>query len=385
MPSTNACPSLPGQTVNTLTVPSQQTLRQRSASLTSMRITDYQALDPEAKFISPRPVPQPPVDAAAVRKRSAPGLLRHAASSRSLSPSPAWRRLFGHSKQDERGRSRDRERDDLSVTSASTYDDSRSATSSRSRNRSMSPESLRRFLSEDAPSRPGSNLSERPALVIPEDILEENEDDDNFATSAVSESQPYLTSLSPPPFQRSTSSETAPLTIKNLSSLTLSTERPSSKPRPASGKSQQNEAAIPELASHAQSSNLTSAASSAIASPVTACTPEDEVMTFYDDSTNDDEDILSNASETLPIQGRPVLRSRFTGYSLPRLSEDNGRKSPHRPTFGASNAPQLVNPSVAGSYPSTGASFLPTPIDTGVDDFVNEMGWMVNSISTKTT
>lgn len=380
MPSTTACPYLPGQTVNTLTVPSQQNLRQRSASLTSMRITDYQAIDPEAKYISPRPVPQPPTDAAAVRKRSAPGLLRHAASSRSLSPSPAWRRLFGHSKNDERGRSRDRERDDRSVTSASTYDDNRSATSSRSRNRSMSPESLRRFLSEDIPSRPGSNLSERPALVIPEDIAEENEDDDNFATSAISESQPYLTSLSPPPFQRSTSSETAPLTIKNLSSLTLTTERPTSKPQPAISQSLASEG---QSISQLHSSNLTSATSSAMASPLTASTPEDEVMTFYDDSTNDDEDIRSNNSDMLPIQGAPALRSRFTGYSLPRLSEDSGRKSPHRPTFGASNAPQLVNPAVAGSYPSTGASFLPTPVDTGVDDFVSEMGWMVDSIATK--
>lgn len=358
MPSTTACPYLPGQTVNTLTVPSQQSLRQRSASLTSMRITDYQAIDPEAKFISPRPVPQPPTDAAAVRKRSAPGVLREKASSRSLSPSPAWRRLFGHSKNDERGRSRDRDMGKRGVTpSPSTHDDNRSTASSRSRNRSMSPESLRRFLSEDLPSRPGSNLSERPALVIPEDIAEENEDDDNFAASAISETQPYLTSLSPPPFQRSVSSETTPLTIKNLSSLTLTTERPTSNPQQPISQS---------LDSQAQMSNLTSATSSVMASPVTASTPEDELMTFYDDSNNDDEDMRSNTSDILPIQGLPALRSKFTGYSLPGIGEDGERKSSHRPTFGAQNAP-----------------LLPTPVDTGVDDFVSEMGWMVNSISTQ--
>lgn len=245
----------------------------------------------------------------------------------------------------------------------------------------MSPESLRRFLCEDIPSRPDSNLSERPELrVIPEDIIEENEDDDNFATSAISETQPYLTSLSPPPFQRSASSETAPLTIKNLSSLTINTERPTSKPQPPVSHSFNSETPISEAMSQPHGSNFTSATSSVMASPITASTTEDEVMTFYDDSTNDEDDLRSNNSDVLPIQGVPALRSRFTGYSLPRLSEDSATKSSHRPTFGAMNAPQL---SVAGSYPSTG-SFLPTPVDTGVDDFVSEMGWMVNSIATKT-
>lgn len=379
MPTTTGCPYLPGQTVNTLAVPTQKSLRQRSASLSSMRITDYQAIDPQAKFITPHPAPQTPSDAAATRKRTAPGFLRHAASSRSLSPSPAWRRLFSHKgHNDERGRSRDR--DDQSVASVSTYEASRSPASSRSRNRSMSPESLRRFLSDDIPTRPGSNLSERPALVIPEDIAEENEDDDNFATSAVSEAQPFTTGLSPPPFQRSTS-EAAALTIKNLSSLTLNTERPASKQQtPAVGVSSATETPVLEPASQPRGSNFTSATSSAQASPLSATTPDYELLTFYDDS-NDDDVLSHRNSDALPIQH--PLQSRFTGYSLPPQNDEVKTKLEVRPTFGSLHPPQLITPGDAGSYPPTASGFLPTPIDTSVDDFASELGWMVHSIGTK--
>lgn len=368
MPTTTACRYLPGQTVNTMAVPSQKSLRYRSASLSSMRITDYQAVDPQAKFIPPSPTPQALIEPAEIRKRSAPGFLRQAASSRSLSPAPAWRRLFGHKgHNDDRGRSRDR--DDQSHASLSTCEN-RSAASSRSRNRSISPESLRRFLSDDIPSRPSSNLSERPTLIIPEDIAEENEDDDNFVTSTTSESQSYFTGLSAPPARRSPTPEAAPLTIKNLSSLTINSERPSSKPQALAC-----EAPILEPASHPHSSNLTWTTSSAMPSPLSA-TPDDESLTFYVDNDDDDDDD-EPAHYEQPKHAQLTLQPKFTGYGLPRHGDEAAKAMVEAtPTFGSFNH-QLI------TTPARGPRFLPTPIDTGVDSFASELDLMVHTIGTK--
>jgi hypothetical protein len=351
MPSTNTCPYLPGQTINTLAVPVQNYVRQRSASLSSMRITDFQTIDPGAKFVSPRPAPMASTDATVSPKRSAPGLLRNAASSRSLSPSPVWRRFFGHKFRDaERGRSSDR---DGPTSTPASLCSSRSATSSRSRNRSISPESLRRFLSDDHPPRPDSNLSERPTLIIPEDIAEDNEDDDNFATSAPLDSPTFPTGLSPPPSRRPTTSGTTPLTMKNLSTLTLTTERPRSR-NPANQEFRRetpnSEASLIEPSSYAQSFDFTSVPSSALASPLTTSTPEDEMLTISDA----EEDLGANDLDIVSVQRPSLSRSRFTGYSLPAIVE--GDKLPKA------------------------SALLQAPTDTGATDFAAEMGWAFDSI-----
>ena len=44
------------------------------------------------------------------------------------------------------------------------------------KSRDLSPEALRRFLVDDNAYTPDSRLSEKPALIIPEDIAEEIED-----------------------------------------------------------------------------------------------------------------------------------------------------------------------------------------------------------------
>ena len=345
-----------------------------------MRITDYQPVDPQAKFISPRTAPSAPLDAAAVRKRSAPGFLRDAASSRSLSPSPAWKRLFSYrSHSSERGRTRDRH--EQSVASVSTYDDNHSPASSRSRNRSISPESLRRFLSDDMPPRPGSNLSEQPALIIPENIAEENEDDDNFATSAVSESQSFTTGLAPPPFQRPTSSETAPLTMKNLSSLTINTGPPTSKEQALAGDlSSVGDPPVLESVSQPRSCYLTSATSSALCSPLSVTRLEDEMLTFYDDSNEDDGVLSHDDPNELPIQHSH--QSQVTGDGLPHDNDEIKTKLVMSPTFGPLSSLRFITPADASGFPST-SKFLPTPTDTGVDDFASELGWIVHAIGTK--
>lgn len=375
---------MPGQTVNTLTVPTQQTLRQRSVSLSSMRITDYTTMDPEAKFLPPQPMMLPSMaEGVEARKRTAPALFRPAAP-RSRSPSPAWKRFFHHkSKDDERGRSRDRDEDSLRPSTA--CDDNRSAaSSSRSRNRSISPESLRRFLTEDPPSRPGSNRSERPTLIIPEDIAEENEDDDNFATSTISEYPPFAMGLSPPPAQRPTTPrESAPLTSKNLSSLTLATLCPPSRGQDTMEKDTavctgENEMPSLEIPTQAPSTDLTSAASSVMASPLSALTPDEEMLTFYDDSNDEDEEVPAPG---LSVRRKAVpLRSRFTGYSLPQQG-DNRKKFELQATGARLNPPSLVAEPLSPA--DTLSKVLLSPVDTGLDDFLNELGLIVDTVGTK--
>ncbi|KND91660.1 hypothetical protein TOPH_03763 [Tolypocladium ophioglossoides CBS 100239] len=253
-PSTTACPYLPGQTVNTLNVPNEHALRHRSASLTSVRQESFKTMDPEAKFSTPRPAPAPVSDATVRRLGSASSLLHNRPPTRSLSPAPSWKRFFAR-----RQAGRDSESESLleqatvhSMLSASSPNQTRCSTPSEgSRTRDISPESLRRFLSDDAPPRPNSNSSHAPTLAIPENIAEEVDDDDNFATSATSENQVYATYLSPPPFQRCVSSDTVPLTAANSSSLTLTTQRPSSHQETGTGTKQTHELfdaqAVPKL------------------------------------------------------------------------------------------------------------------------------------------
>ncbi|KAH8843230.1 hypothetical protein MCOR27_001955 [Pyricularia oryzae] len=241
LPSTTACPYLPGQPVNTLTIPIQQSPRKRSASVNSVRRGDYMTLNPADKFIAPRAAPPVPMaipfsrvgtSAASVPN---PDQRSRSSSKRPVSPTPAWpwspRKLFSRSNSKSSLRKEndtdETEAETISTPIPSVIDDERTVRSSSrgsSRSRDMSPESLRRFLSDDVPAEatPDTN-TERLELAIPDDIVEENEDDDNFATSARSESIPYFTVLSPPPSQRTFASQSRPET-PSLSPPSLSPE-----------------------------------------------------------------------------------------------------------------------------------------------------------------
>lgn len=194
---------MPGQTVNTLFVPIQQTLRKRSASLSSMRTADFMTMDPRDKYTTPRPAPRAPLPSL---PNSARNLLRRRSSSRSLSPAPSWRRFFRRSP--ERGRA---PTPDVEVSPSE--DDARSLRSLRSygsgsRSRDISPESLSRFLRDEAPE-----VEDRSVVAIPEENEESEEeaeadDDENFASAGAE--GPYPTGLAPPPVKRTVSSPTPP-------------------------------------------------------------------------------------------------------------------------------------------------------------------------------
>ena len=107
LPSTTTCPYLPGQRVNTLHVPKEQSSRQRSASVSSAHRSDFKTMNPADKFVTPRPPPATPTvmpaagpelrsvcSLSALRRPLSPlpsprSLLRHQRSVRSLSPAPS--------------------------------------------------------------------------------------------------------------------------------------------------------------------------------------------------------------------------------------------------------------------------------------------------------
>lgn len=391
MPVTTACPYLPGQTVNTLSIPVEQALRQRSASLSSMREEDLKTLNPEAKFITPRPVvPLAPLDRPVLRRLGSSPLLNRN-HSRPSSPAPAWKRFFSRrlpSRDGERGRTRDQ--DEQSIASRSVFeDDERSTTPSEgTRTRDISPESLRRFLSDETvPARPASNLSDKPAVIIPDDIVEEVEDDENFATSAISDGQSFSTYLSPPPFKRTVSSDTLPPAASNSSVLTLIPSRSPSRPQ------QQVQAptsamlpSLPKLETLPSIQSPSSpSCSSVFTSPTSPQSPGEEVPNFYD-STDDDDDILPrNTVDSRSFQPQARLSSRnqtFEGYSLPRDGEDGNKELKSQPTYSSMNSPQLFARANGGLNVSNG-NFLGDAIDTGLDDFASELGWMVDVIGNK--
>jgi hypothetical protein len=409
LPSTSACPSLPGQTVNTMSIPEERRLRQRSASMNSLRQFNYRTTNPESKFTTPKPptalqhfeihhLPQAP------RHGSAPGALQQPSATRPLSPAPVWRRIFAR-KASYNGRDSERSRlqgheeatalsaeivshtvevDDASRSRCLTPSEglrSRSRTPSEGiRTRDISPESLRRFLSEDAPLRPESNMSERPALIIPEDIVEENEDDDNFATSAVSETHNYPTCLSPPPMhkksisiesvQRSLSVSAVP-TLSTVHQLSSALQRRPSEPvslhtrEPIAYTAPQFAVAYEEPASFFSGSTATS--------PASLQHPEDECNTFYDScDDDDDDDALSVRDEDMSyaeISPGTACPPRFEGYSLPEVL--------------SKSSASIVIPKLDVSVPFGTSGFLTAPIDSGLDEFVTEMGWLVESIGSK--
>jgi len=351
-------------------------------------------MNPDDKFLSPKAaLPAVPESEGLLRVGSSPLILRHKASSRSLSPAPAWKRLFGlrssHGRE-ERGRTFDI--DGQSIAS-STFDDSRSiASSDGTRTRDISPESLRRFLSDDAPFSTTTTPDDKPSVTIPEDIAEEVEDDDNFASSAVSEITPYPTCLSPPPFRRTTSSGASSLQLAatNDSSMTLTkfVRDDISLPQPVEVAASLPSPTVDNFEYPRSRFSISTVGSvEDLASPQSL---DDEAPSFYD--SNDDDDILSSTDGdafsfqplSLPSTRKQSLdqaNSPFAAYSLPQpLSESKHLNVPT--AFTSIGSPALVARTDNG-MPIGNTSLLAAPIDSGLDDLANELGWMVDAINGK--
>ncbi|KAI1771352.1 hypothetical protein F4818DRAFT_445374 [Hypoxylon cercidicola] len=406
MPTTNACPYLPGQTVNTLEVPLEHTLlRNRSASMNSLRTTDFKTMDPKDKFMTPRPAPPVPSlpdlrlgsapAMSLVYKRSARSL---SPASRSISPAPRWtgaaRRFFGRKKgyyQDSDAGSETEVESHYGEESKHFDEPPRSSTPSGSiRSRDMSPESLRRFLlSDDLPQTPPVV---EPKLSIPDEIVEENEDDDNFATSAVSETAPF-TGLSPSPFQRSVSSSSVQGN-KNESTSTI-----------VPVDSRQDDNVIEHVRSELANIKLDlprshfsfSTTASSLVSPTSPRSMESRDLSqysFFDESDDEGEDVFSNADESFMDgarrsndQSRHIpkhIHSPITGYSLPQPATQSGKPiDASRISTAPLGSPDMVARLDSGvSIDNTNLLSRPG-VDAGLEDLVTDMGWMADVIQPK--
>ncbi|RDA92587.1 hypothetical protein CP533_0947 [Ophiocordyceps camponoti-saundersi (nom. inval.)] len=310
-PTTTACPYLPGQTVNTLSVPVERPERHRSASLNSLHAERFKTMDPEAKFATPCP-PAASVaaeTAAARRLLSAPGIPRALLPG----PPPSWKRFFSR-------KSSCRSSDDVFDLSTPPSPTGLIAVGDVSRH-----ESMRRFLaaedSYDSVTRP---------MAIPEDIAEEAADD-SFASLTLTENNSSVTSGSLLPIRTYGSSDV------------MAKTRLMAAP-PPSGSLNRTEASPRQT----RWSVLTSV--------------EDDPPSFYD-SYDEDEVLSSNDGDNFSHAPLPSLSSSaeraFKVYSLPRQADD------------AKGATSLRSPRLLART------------DSGLDELVSELGWMVDVIGSK--
>ncbi|KXX73583.1 hypothetical protein MMYC01_208743 [Madurella mycetomatis] len=360
-PSTNTCPYLPGQTVNTLWIPVEQSCRKRSASLTSLREEDFKTMDPASKFVTPKPASTPTPTETSRRLGTAPPRGQHQRRlSRSLSPG-SWsfspRKLF----------SRKSSLSSLKDADIPRAEDERSVRSDGSRSRDISPESLRRFLADDGPLEEEHEASNRPAIEIPEDITEENEDDDNFATSAVSETMQF-TGLSPPP--KRTTSPSPPATMASLGQVDLPIPVAPTRPPPKA----------PKLGAFRNSDQESRFSASIFSSQQVPGSPDSSSPPAFWHSEDEEEDEELPAVDTAADQAtNPFTRNlnaTLSTYSLPRTSGTAGKLSV------MTSKSALEAEVVVGD--GNASSLLSSPIpDSGLDDLVSELGWMAGMIRGK--
>lgn len=242
-----------------------------------------------------------------------------------------------------------------------------------SRSRDISPESLRKFLVDDAPLEHDHEDSHGPAVDIPEDIVEENEDDDNFATSAVSETMQF-TGLSPPP-PRALSPA---MTIASVDD----TERLASPYLTAPPAPTRAPPRLPTLNTALPAKHHPSFPLSALCpeSPDSNSPPgfylsdaDDDDYEEEDEAANDEDDVLGAAAQ---VQKNPFARNiaaTLSTYSLPRTAgADAGKLA----------APAATAAAVAGQQSAVpGSLMLTSPIpDAGLGELVTELGWMAQAI-----
>jgi hypothetical protein len=244
-------------------------------------------------------------------------------------------------------------------------------------------------------------MEEKPTVDIPEDIAEEFEDDLNFATSATSENLPYATCLSPPPFKRTHSSSTvsAPATSTNDSSMTLTAHLVVNSQAATSEEETgdysleaEREPAtssmlmLPEIDLAIPRSRFSISTMGSVEDLASPQSPYDELPSFYD--SNDDDDVLSSNGDLTPFQALSMPGTRkqsmdqgmgFAGYSLPQALSD-GKKLEVPTAYGNMGSPALIARSDAG-IPLGNTSLLAAPADSGLDDLVSELGWMVDAIN----
>ncbi|KAG6015705.1 hypothetical protein E4U43_004943 [Claviceps pusilla] len=378
------------------------THRSRSASVSSLRQESYMTMDPEARFFTPVPPPST-LDPPTIRRpRSASPLLYDHSFGRSESVGPSWKRFFSRTvipRLSHRPNTGSHDgKDDLTRQIDSTLPDIRPSSLLEGHSaRDISPESLRRISVDNAPPC-GPTINGICSLNVSSKLDDQRDDqtgdgddgdgdgDENFAISEGSEIHVAGTSLSPPPLQRSVSPCTVFQGVVNSSSLTLTIKHRSEEEIP-------DELQVPVMTSTHQSSEPVlittemaqcdwspAVSFSTFATPMSSQSLADGLTCFYD--SDDDDDILSNTDGDYLSHRSPsdaASSEAFQRYSLPRHSgEDKVLESTESHMRGVSAAPILAGR--VSDVPVTVTNFLGEPIDTGLDDFANELGLMAEVI-----
>ncbi len=310
-------------------------------------------------------------------------------SARSISPGPNW--VFSPRKLFNRQASSSSLKD---VQSPSLPEDQRSIRSSGdSRSRDISPESLRRFLVDDSPCEEEREAVNRPVLTIPENIAEEiedtedAEDDANFATSATSETVPF-TVLSPPPSQRSLSP--SPSTVRQSGSIPSTASVPEEEIAPAAPTRTPPTVPQSEVQIVVTQSRFSVSDSSLFSVDGPESPDSISLPSFYHSDSEDEE--ADDTAAFPPLQSGAVnndsvarnFEATFSTYSLPRsLPEGNKLTVAKRASLEALGSPALVARN-GTDMPLGNTSLLTSPIpDSGLEDLVNELGWMADVIAGK--
>lgn len=317
--------------------------------MSSMANGDIKTMNPADKFMTPR---QPPPLPSLPRLNTATSVLNKKRSARSLSPkgdNSPWspRSFFGlrspaPQQPDSRGRSSSLSKKSQSSAGRSTPNLNRRSDEVRKaksvpHTRDTSPQSSKSRSREASPFQSAQEHHFFPtAFTIPDEIVEEAEDDDNFAShfNRMSMTEKGIfTPLAPPPSrQRSppARARTAKDTTKPLPQLP---EEPLM-PFPLRLRTVASAAELPR--SHFSTSTIST----------TFTSPSDSHFSFSEVDSNDEDDLTADMGSGDEFTYSPILADTraiggFNGYSLPEAeyaSEQTLRKqtplSP-RSTFGA--------------------------------------------------
>ncbi|OBT64039.1 hypothetical protein VE03_06679 [Pseudogymnoascus sp. 23342-1-I1] len=414
-PFTTACQYLPGQPVNFLWVPVEESpLRERSASVGATG-TDIKTMNPADKYLTPRA--PPPTPKMLPRLNTSPGVVARKRGARSTSPVPRspWsaRVLFGLKSPISAAPNNDR-RQVLSPSRSHEGDAhisyptlvnstllTRAATLSgqTSPGESVSP-STRKPASRDpatSPAHPDIGSVSSPFTYIPHDSFEDEfEDDDNFASTS---HQPHdddekssITSLSPPPPKRDFLTLTlAHLTLSPSEAKPLphlpSDASPSMVPPPLHILPHPVERMNPK--SHFSIDSIASSLASPVGSHFDSSSPSAYDSTDEYVVTDDGFDFgFSTPKPAVVIEGgaegETQTTGSFYGYSLPLGSDDDAMDKHNR-----SDSLGTVTLDDAGARASFGSpvfqSSSPVSPDTrtvtALDELLDELGYLGDLIS----
>ncbi|ELR06699.1 hypothetical protein VC83_05241 [Pseudogymnoascus destructans] len=404
-PFTTACQYLPGQPVNFLWVPVEESpLRERSASVGATG-TDIKTMNPADKHLTPRA--PPPTPKSLPRLNTSPGVVARNRGARSTSPVPRspWsaRVLFGLKSPISAAPNNDRRlspsrsyEGDAHIsypTLVSSSDKRATALSGKTGPGETSSPPTRNPAPRDAaspnlPIHSDKNSLSSLFISIPHDSFEEEfEDNDNFASTShqpIDDEKSSITSLSPPPPKHLTLAPTESKSLPQLPEDASSSMVPSPLhvlPQPLSF----NERMNPK--SHFSIDSITTSFASLAGSQFDSSSPSAYDSTDEYVVTDDGFDFgFSTPKPPVVVLGaeRDAQAGSFYGYSLPLGPADDGMDKHNRSdSLATITLEQGGARSSFGSpvFQSNSPSSPDTRTATALDELLDELGYLGDFIS----